>query len=468
MKKKDLNTFIQEKLDGENGIPFKDEYWNQMNELLDANLPAAKVAAGVAKTTGLLKLVSISVVSLLLITVSVFSYFYFNSKTNLSKTPQGESLIIQENAESNAITTKPNLVQTEREKELEKPIASTHNTETFVAESKNDHKQTTNNETTSASLNTNISSLKTGNKTSKNKVEPSVAENEFSYTENTNTMEELPIEQMPINDNLETFSSKLPAFNFIDSRHPSFAIETPVLVLQAATLRNNPNKNGLVKELNISVFSGVNNQAKGNTIQSYTLPAQTNFTYGIAVEGTIKHISFRTGLALSSSSINLNTRYVNTIYTVDTTYKIINPNYGTTPSGKPIALVQKHLDTTDVTSNTYSKESSHRYQILSIPTTLQYKISLNRFTLLLEGGAIHHVRVAQQSNAPIQISSSETKTAFPTYSMQVCAGGGIRYSINLNWALGVNYLYCLNPNQTSLHLVNNTQQTMVTITRYLW
>ncbi|OYU94656.1 MAG: hypothetical protein CFE21_15375 [Bacteroidetes bacterium B1(2017)] len=468
MKKKDLNTFIQDKLDAENGIPFKDEYWNSMNDLLDANMPVSHAAAGAAKTTSILKLVFISVASVMLITVSVLSYSYFNSKITSPKTSQVASLSPTVNSENKTTPINSTLVQTERQHELTTPLQTTTKTEATVSQNSSNTKQTTNILAATDISNNKISSLNNTRKTNKKNAEPSPFESEYSYTESSNSFEVLPEETMPSSTEIEEFSHTQSEFNVIDSHLPNFTLQTPALALLPISTPINPTRNSVFKHLNVSAFIGAIRQEQGKTIESYTLPAQTNFTYGISVESTIKRISFRTGFAISNSTINLTTQYLNTVYTVDTTYKIVNPNYGTTPSGKPIALVQKHLDTTSVTTTSYAKESSYQYQILSIPTTLHYKIPLNRFTLILEGGALHHIRVAQQSNAPIQVSNAEIKTTFPTYSMQVCAGGGIRYALNINWAIGVNYMYSLNPNQTSLHLVNNAQQASFALTRYLW
>src|SRR6478609_3995640 len=42
MEPKDLNTFINNKLNEGSGLRYQDEYWNEMNGLLDANMPVAK------------------------------------------------------------------------------------------------------------------------------------------------------------------------------------------------------------------------------------------------------------------------------------------------------------------------------------------------------------------------------------------------------------------------------------------
>ena len=109
MKNKNLNNYINDKLHDGNGLPYKEEYWNNLNELLDANMPVNTTTAthtasttAIAKTaTGAFKLLSIFSVCGAVFDASFMYTRLFTSPTSSSvttKTKTQKELITRQNS----------------------------------------------------------------------------------------------------------------------------------------------------------------------------------------------------------------------------------------------------------------------------------------------------------------------------------------------------------------------------------
>jgi hypothetical protein len=482
MKNKDLNTYMNEKLDQGDGLRYQEEYWNDMSTLLDAQMPVATTpAAGAAKvstklgTTGL-KWILLSSTSAALITAAVMYVQFFRS------TP---STPVQQN-QNNTIQL-PSKTQTSSEN----PAASTietpsdkHLTEAVSPESET----TTKTQSSLEQITYNV--VETNHKPAESVAEKTHTTNSHSINEKSaapaiiaftpitqpssegnnadnNTNQEQPVEPAGVtsttqDESVETRSADLILIGPLMATIPTknLAAETKPVTLPY----HHPNR--FIRHAAVSPFIGIVAETGTQSYQSgnmlYTHPSQTNYTYGVNLECETKWLSFRTGIGYSNSTMHTALTSATEVYDVDTHYVILNPNYGSTQSGKPVALIQRNIDSSYVSTKYTTTSSSHTYQYVYIPFTLQYHMAYNRFAFILEGGVVNQILVSKQQSQPAQ---SEKPVSVPTYNLQLTAGSSLRYAIDARWAVGVQYNYNLNPYSATLHLLNNAHVASLTLTR---
>jgi hypothetical protein len=224
--------------------------------------------------------------------------------------------------------------------------------------------------------------------------------------------------------------------------------------------------------LNITAFGGVVKEQhstslnKGNT--SYHYPNNLHSTYGLLVEMGVKKFVLKTGIGWSKYAIEANTERILNNYKVDTSYVILDPNYGTTPSGKPYALIQRQIDSTIISTQTEVSTQKASYQFLCVPLALQYQLPYKRFTFLLEGGTLHHFMLGSTKELAVSPVNSENKLSIPGYKMQLTAGFGLRYAISQYWAVGCQYNFAKSLKQNSLNVPSDAHIGVITLTRVIW
>lgn len=489
MKKKDLDTYISDKLEQGTGLPYKEAYWSDMDALLDANMPVAKPAMVAAKgVTSGLKLLYLSSVCAAIFAVSYTYTHIFNSPS--------QSFVNNQPAEQTQQTTEPS--KTNATAQLDQPIESTE-IPTAKAPAENEHTLTKtpshklidnrNNNTSTNTYNTipenriiqaakPYASIPARYHTGSNKQKTSTANG-------LNTLSPLPetAEEMPS----VTSATGLPATPFsaetfdqtVTYRTADFTYIAP-LATEASTelggvnhsqlsMMAYPRRNRLIQHIALSPFIGMVQETGTQTYRTgnihYKHAAQSQLTYGVNLECATGRFAVRTGVGFSQTVLQTTTASSRDIYTVDTTFVVLNPNYGTTLSGKPIALVQRQIDSSYSYSQQTTAHGSIQYRYLTVPLTLQYRVAYKRMLVVLEGGALHHFRIATQQNSPIQTSGSENPVVLPVYNLQLTAGSSLRYAISSKWAVGVQYNYCLSPSSANLLLLNNAHLATFMLTR---
>lgn len=491
MKPQDLNTYINNKLDEGSGLRYREEYWNDMNSLLDANMPLvtpenvpanAKTQSTTATQTSAAAKTTLLTQTATAIKTAVTGLKLSALLSACAATAGGTLIYFQ-------LFNTPASVPAENKKETRNSTPTKSQTTTPAPLSVPESDIPTTEETTvstEASAPRNIINGNNGGSLPPDQTTNIVTSMNPEPAQNSPvpvTAAQTP--EKPIMDNMSTDipSSEIVATNDQIKTYSSNLIMIEPLTLSKQTTELNPagttsnvtpphlKRNRLIKHLDVSPFAGMIAETGNQRYQSgnteYVHPAQSNFTYGINIECATKHFSVRTGIGLSRTTLQSSVTTADDIYDVDTNYIIVNPNYGTTPSGKPIALIRRQIDSSYVSTAYTTTKSRTTYQYITIPLTLQYKIAYKRFTTMIEGGGLHQIMISQESNASYS-AESENRMVFPTYHFQLTAGGSIRYAITSQWAVGVQYNYNLNPSGANLHFLNNAHTGILMITRSIY
>lgn len=527
MKKKDINTFINDKLEQESGIPYKEEYWDSMNELLNANLPVSKSPFQAVKSAfkGLskgFKFLYIAAGSSLIIVAAIL----VNNAKSEKDTHQLAS--VQTEINTNSETTENNLATQNETQEQTVSLENNSQSEANVEAKKeelNSELVTTQNPTLNTVLPGKISNSNSLNRGLSNKVSNSNSLNDGKDIETSNmpnfvanadaqssvaspsthsvdhknsnindvaqvdrvggesndlnmanhsvNADEAAISQTDQNTNkndlVRTKPFELMELNKLDISKP-IAL-TPMATNEVSVLPRNRRSlpfnlfnitafGGLVKEQNSTSLNKVN--------QAYKYPSTIHSTYGVHVELGLKKFVIKTGLGWSKYAIEANSERLINNYKVDTSYVILDPNYGTTPSGKPYALIQRQIDSSIISTQNEVSTEQVSYQFLCVPLALQYQLPYKRFTFLVEGGTLHHFMLGSSKEFAATPANSEDKFSVASYQMQVTAGLGLRYAISQNWAIGAQYNFAKSIKQNSLNVPSDAHVGVITLTRIIW
>jgi len=95
----------------------------------------------------------------------------------------------------------------------------------------------------------------------------------------------------------------------------------------------------------------------------------------------------KTGIGLLQFAERTNYQSINKSYSIDTVYRLVNPNYGLSPTGNTIALIKKQLDTTTTVWNTIANPNAiAQFTYLKIPLMVNYELGKKRFRFYIEAG----------------------------------------------------------------------------------
>jgi hypothetical protein len=536
MKRKDINTFINDKLEQETGIPYKEEYWDSMNDLLNANLPVAKTpfqtlkAAFKGLSMGLKVLYVSAGISITLVTG--FLVLNTNDKSDNQKTSSVQTEIQAQSTltESNPLATKELAEQdalkndyTDKEPSID---ASNKANKKEILSSQNQDAYNESNASVSEANVTNDNANANGlpkhqskaNEASLEKRRESLNKQNLASTKLTqnaavgNTSKETnsltgEVTSEDGNDLNAAAESNLFAASNPSSQVPHAGEETSQQASQTTNInelvRTKPNeflklnkltiaipvglspielkevallprkqRNLPFNQLSISAFVGVIKETKDASLNkgnlNYAYPSSFHAPYGVQAEIGFKRFAIKTGLAWSNYDLQVNSSRALNKYKVDTTYVILDPKYGTTPSGKPYALIKRQIDSTVVSTETENLQEKYSYQFLSVPLALQFQIPYKRFTLILEAGTLHHFMVAKANESTILVSNNENKLSVPTYQMQLSGALGLRYALNQNWAVGCQYTFAKSLQQNALNIPGDAHLGMFMLTRTIW
>ncbi|MES2560584.1 MAG: outer membrane beta-barrel protein [Bacteroidota bacterium] len=470
MKKKDLNTYINDKLGEGSGIPYKEEYWGDMNTLLDTNMPttnaAAQTGTAVAKgaATGL-KLVSIASICATAFTVSVLYTNMFPPHTKLATTSVSSSQIETENTSPAQSPEKGITQQFPENNTISEPLNN-------KAGDQKDAPQTSVSSTEIAAETPPISSDFLAPVAASNPEMPITSTSAVIPDQPNLAGNNQPNESVAGSTQSEStdHNVKYRSIDFVLLAPASTTTPTEIkdVTTRQAALIAYPNRNRFIQHIAVSPYVAYIHESDKQTFRKqnaeYIHPVQSHVAFGLNVECGNRQFAVRTGIGFSQTRQQTTVETSTDVYKVDTNYVIVNPNYGTTLSGKPVALIQSQFDSSVVATQVSSYGEGTTYQYLTIPLTLQYRVAHKRFLVVLEGGALHHFLISQQTNTPIQQANSETRLPVNGYSLQLTAGSGLRYALSSKWALGIQYNYNLNPSSANLQFLNNAHVATLMVT----
>lgn len=374
---KKIDDIVKNELEN-SGLPFKEEYWNDMEILLDQ-----KKKKPIALYFTLAALV-------LIIGISAAVYLNSNQENH-----------IHENAVSISSTTPK--------------TSNTLSTETIQSEKEISNKpdvQIHSKLTEKSTLNVNTKSNSYLNKTqvsnSNNSIEIESLETENTSVSNNNIAQ---TNEIQIEKNTESLiiipkPEGKPAVEEVDIvrasilRFPYFAINTSdsfsFYVLEVQKHMSNSFKNpippkqkwgfALAPYIGYNMFSNTKSYSDINNLKSEEKTLNTK-SFGIIFVARKNRIAFSTGIGFNQFSIQSNYSSINKSYTFDTSYKLVNSFYGQTANGTRIALIKQIIDTTTQSNsvvNNPNKKSTFTY--LQIPLTVRYTIPIKGFDFFIEPG----------------------------------------------------------------------------------
>ncbi len=489
MKQQNLNTVIKDGLSNGEGLPYKDEYWNKMDDLLSKNMPSNETQYTVTKVAKVSRGLQLTAALSIATSIAVITYYTVFSTSNSSTQPK----IQQPNNQTHLASEHPTIdnhsitnstSDKASDKQEKNTVEQTNNvsSNSSAANPTVQLEQTTHTKPTSLkspidnSINKEIYEKSKGNKSRQSPLfidntpiintqttvdnTPAIRQNQYSNTEET--------------QNTEGLITKTVDFNLIEPAQ-SNRMEIKVSNNQnQPSLLKHPNRHRIIQHASISPFAGVTYKNREQTYTSegiiYTNPKQTHFVSGINLQLESKYFALRTGLGISTTQLNSSFETLENKYTSDTNYIIVNSAYQTTLSGKPIALIRQQIDS----SITFSQEHLHKgaaeYTYLIIPLTIQYRMAHKRCSFFIEGGTLHNVILTTQSNGSFLSASSDTKVLIPKYTLQFTGGTGIGYALNSKYTLEAQYNYALLGKHTSspVNWLNNAHLFTIMLTRNLW
>lgn len=116
--------------------------------------------------------------------------------------------------------------------------------------------------------------------------------------------------------------------------------------------------------------------------------------YNISIAFREQHWGFRTGIGLLRLAENTNYRSVNSSYSVDTVYRMVNPNFGVSPTGNTVALIKRQLDTTTTQWTTVkSPNAKVQFSYIKVPMIASFAWGNKGVRLYFDAGLSAAIRV---------------------------------------------------------------------------
>jgi opacity protein-like surface antigen len=487
MKQKDINTVIREGISKGDGLAYKDEYWNEMDDLLNKNIPVTNSQPAITKVAKISKGLQFKAILSIATSIVVVTYYTLFSDLNSSPQPNihqqdnqtrpvQEQTIIKDNntslpnhsadqpQRSETNLHNPLLYNSSNETENHEQI-NTQNTDASANNTSNtidgiEQKSTPHSIELNENKNINIGNNESENH-NENKLFPVVNEEPLSVNTN-NAVNEIYNTESVVTKTID-FNLIPPAENFSDNIKIQY---------DQALLPKYPNKNRLIQHASVSPFIGVNYVSKNKTYTSdkilYTNPKQDHIIYGLNLQLESKYFAIRTGLGISTAQLNSSFQSIETNYSYDTSYIIVDPNYQTTPSGNPIALIRQQIDSSLLSSQTRIHQGSAEYKYLVIPLTIQYRFAHRKYSFFVEGGSLNNFIISTKTDNSFPQEFSEKQASIPKYTLQFTAGTGIGYALNSKYTLEAQYNYALGKSSPSINWLNNSHIFTIMLTRNLW
>lgn len=434
---KKIDDIVKNELEN-SGLPFKEEYWNDMEFLLDQK---KKKPMAVYFTLAALVLI-----------IGISAVVYVNSNQDNQ---------IQENPVSIS-STAPNTSKN--------PSIESIQTENNTSEESNDQIQSKTIETSSITENTKSNYTPNKNQVfltpNAKEIETPKIENNSVSTKNIAQSNETQVENYidpvintpqpdvkPIEDEEIVRASILqfPYFsiNTIDSfsfyvlevqKHMSNSFKNPIQPKQKWAF-------ALTPYIGFNMFSNTKSYSDINALKSEEKLLKTK-SYGINIIARKNRIAFSTGIGFNQFSIQSNYSSIGKSYTFDTSYKLVNSFYGITSNGTRIALIKQIIDTTTLSySEVKNPNKKSTFSYLQIPLTVRYTIPIKGFDFFVEPGLNSQflikskgLYVASQNNV-FNVKNADDKSDLN----QVLLGGsmhvGMQFRINKRISLTSSYGY---------------------------
>ena len=161
----------------------------------------------------------------------------------------------------------------------------------------------------------------------------------------------------------------------------------------------------------------------------------------------------KAGIGLLQLAERTNYQSISKSYSIDTVYRLVNPNYGLSPTGNSIALIKKKLDTTTTVWNTVANPNAiAQFTYLKIPLMVNYEMGRKRFRFYFEAGLNTAIRVKQKGyytsfeNNQYHVVNLKNNDLSNSILFQSYAGFGVKYAIgkSLNMVGGYGFSKGLN------------------------
>lgn len=439
MKRKNLNTVVKHVFENGEGIPFKEAYWNKMNELLDEHLPVQLASSqSFSLKHHLLEIVVFTVLVsgqiLGSITTNIGTPIIVTSSPEIALSPSpgnaSERLLSAHEPQQSLATTRVNNDVQQASSSDNQTIknAPIHNIETAFP----------------------IPSEETENKKRILRPKSPFAANEkastetFTLTDKFNLQTKKTISSVEDKSALVTTKEQVREMIELSSaKHLPLDRFTYDLAVANPQMLNYPHRNSFIQHITILPYLSLTHSGENLVYKEantrYSKPAQNTLGAGISLELIFKNIALRTGVGYSTLQVNQLTETTKNIYSYDTSYTIINPVYQTTPSGNPVALIKQQIDSSYQSAVTRRNENQLQYQYLSIPLTFQYFIAHKKWQWMAEAGMINNFVINRQPTLANSTENAPSKLPLSPYFAQVTLGSGIRYSIHSKFFVGAQY-----------------------------
>lgn len=171
-------------------------------------------------------------------------------------------------------------------------------------------------------------------------------------------------------------------------------------------------------------------------------------SHGFALNFSMKRkkITFKTGL--SFLQLVENTNYVNEQieYQYDTIYKMVNPQYGSTPNGSKLALIRRQINETQIFSYSIDNPNSRVFfTYIRIPLLVAYEFPVKKIKLITQSGLSSSILLNKRGNYTTQVNNSyKVKNTKETDDLKqtlfhFIAGIGAECNLNKKWSIQTTY-----------------------------
>lgn len=167
---------------------------------------------------------------------------------------------------------------------------------------------------------------------------------------------------------------------------------------------------------------------------------RNTFGYNLNFIAGKNHWSFRTGVGILQLAERTNYNIINKFYKYDTTYRMIDPNYGQTITGTRIALIRQKVDTTVFSSHAVNNHDARvQFNYLKVPLIASYEFRFGSFGLTLDAGLNTAILMQKKgiytelSGPDFQLKDVKQSHDFTKVLFQTYTAAGLKYHIGSRW-----------------------------------
>lgn len=160
------------------------------------------------------------------------------------------------------------------------------------------------------------------------------------------------------------------------------------------------------------------------------------FGYNLNIIAKKKSWGIKTGIGFMQLAELTNYKSIQKSNSIDTVYRLVNPNYGVSPAGYSISLIKKQFDTSTTTSYIITNPNAQvQWTYLKVPLVASYEWRINRLSVYLEGGINTAFRIKQRGtytkyeNGRYRLAEDGIKNDSKALLFQAYTGIGVKYRI---------------------------------------